>query len=294
MSRIDDPERPKSGSRKDELRFVVCGPEDDGKAALLERLMDDSGAIPVDGSREEPEYWIAGDVVCRRFATEEGRFVAIDVPGGEGYTRNLVAGASRAELAVVRVGAREGVRRRTRRDAYIVSLMGIRRAIVAVDSMDLVDFDEGAFSAIVDEFRAFADQVGIEKVDAVPVSAPTGGGASWYDGPTLMESLKTVDIALDPGGDARTPETADQFAAHLIWLDTEPMLPERPLPGTFRGRVCGRADNRSDPTASTSTVPVVWRRRPSKRTKSATARSRSTVPCRSRPTRRTHEPACSF
>ncbi len=227
---------------KDELCFVVCGSEDGGKATLFERLMDDSGTVPVDSSREEPEHWIAGDVARRRFETEERRFVAIDVPGGERYTRNLVAGASRADLAVVPVEAREGVRTRTRRDAYIVSLMGIRRAILAVDSMDLAEFDEAAFSAIVDEFRAFAGEVGIEEVDAVPVSASTGenvfaagGGAPWYDGPTLMEALETVGIDPDAGDGAPPPEAANQFAAHLIWLDAEPMLPERPYRVRFAG-----------------------------------------------------------
>ena len=233
MPRLNRPECP--GSANDELRFVVCGSEEGGGSPLLERLTDDSGAVPVDDSREEPERWIAGDVVCRRFTTGGRKFVAIELPDGERYTRSLVAGASLADLAVVPVDARAGVRARTRRDACIVSLMGIRRAILAVDGTGVAEFDEAAFSAIAGEFRAFADEAGIEEVRAVPVSARTGGNAPWYGGPTLMEALETVDIGPDPGGGAPPPEAADQFAADLVWLDAEPMLPERP----YRARLAG-------------------------------------------------------
>ena len=225
MPRLNRPEC--SGSVNDELRFVVCGSEDDGKSTLLERLTDDSEPVPVDDSGEEPERWIAGDVVCRRFTTGGRKFVAIELPDGERYTRSLVAGASLADLAVLPVDARAGVRARTRRDACIVSLMGIRRVILAVDGTGVAEFDEAAFSAIAEEFRAFADEAGIEEVRAVPVSTPTGESAPRYGGPTLMEALATVETGPDPGGGARPPEVADQFAAHLVWLDAEPMLPER-------------------------------------------------------------------
>ena len=225
MSRLNRPQR--SGSANDELRIVVCGSEEGGGPSLLERLIDDSEPVPVDVSREEQERWIAGDVVCRRFATGEREFVAIELPDGERYTRSLVAGASLADLAVVPVDARAGIRTRTRRDACIVSLMGIRRAILAVDGTGVADLDEAAFSAIAGEFRAFAVEAGIEEVRAVPVSARTGGNAPWYGGPTLMEALETVDIDPDPEGSAPPPEAADQFAADLVWLDAEPMLPER-------------------------------------------------------------------
>ncbi len=226
MPRLNRPEC--SGNANDELRFVVCGSEDDGKSTLLERLTDDSEPVPVDDSGEEPERWIAGDVVCRRFTTGGRKFVAIELPDGERYTRSLVAGASLADLAVLPVDARAGVRARTRRDACIVSLMGIRRVILAVDGTGAAEFDEAAFSAIAGEFRAFADEAGIEEVRAVPVSTPTGESAPRYGGPTLMEALATVETGPDPGGGARPPEVADQFAAHLVWLDAGPMLPERP------------------------------------------------------------------
>ena len=227
MSRIDRRDRLESGSGKDELRFVVCGSADDGKSTLLGLLPHDSGTIPDD------EF---GAVACRCFATEKRKFIAVDAPGHEQYTRNLVAGASDADLAVVLVDARKGVLTQTRRHGYIVSLMRIRRAILAVNKMDLVDYDEGVFSAIVGEFEAFAAEVGIEEVSAVPVSALTGenilaagGSTPWYGGPTLMELLETVDIGRGDmiAEEDRAPEVADQFAAHIVWMDEQPMLPER-------------------------------------------------------------------
>ena len=234
---------------KDELRFVVCGAGDDGRSTLLSRLLGGSGAVA--GERREtadpappaePERRIADDVSYRRFATEKRSFVAVDAPAGERYARSLIAGASRADAAVVLVDARKGVPTQTRREGYIVSMTGVRKVILAVDGMDLAHFDEGAFSAIVEDFRAFAREAGIERVDAVPVCARTGenvraagGNMPWYGGPTLLELLEAVDIRPHVGAGDRPSGAADRFAVHLVWLGAEPMLPERPYGFRFAG-----------------------------------------------------------
>ena len=151
-------------------------------------------------------------------------------------TWDLLAAASRADLAVVLVDAGKGVETRTRFDSYVARLMGVGRAILAVDGMGSAGHDEGAFSAIVTEFRAFAEEAGFEGVSAVPICARTGenvdasgGNMPWYGGPTLMEMLETVDIDRGDGaaGEDRVPEAADQFAADLVWTGARPMLPER-------------------------------------------------------------------
>ena len=204
---MPDFDRLDPGSAKGEFRFVVCGSPGEGRSALLRRLPRDAGTV-------------SGD---RR------TLVADDV-------RNLLASASRADLAVVLVDAGEGVGTRTRFDSYVVRLMGVGRAILAVDGMDSPGRDERAFSAIAAEFRAFADAVGFEGVSAVPISAPTGenvlapgGNMPWYGGPTLMAMLETAGTGRSEATaeEDRVPEAADQFAADLVWTDTRPMLPER-------------------------------------------------------------------
>ena len=222
-------------SGKEELRIVVFGSSDDGGSALLRRLFHGSGTVPGD---------VFGDVSCRRLETARRKFVAICAPGPEQYVQGLVAGASEADLVIMLVDAGTGVPTRTRRHGYIASLIGIRRAVLAVDGMDPVDFDEGAFSTIVSEFRAFASDVGIETVGAVPVYASTGenvfaagGNTSRYRGPSLVETLDTLDIGRDDPiaeGD-RLSEAADQFAAHIVWMDARPMLPERRYAIRFAG-----------------------------------------------------------
>lgn len=204
---MPDPDRLDPSNAKDELRFVVCGSPGEGKSALLRRLPRDAGTV-------------SGD---RR------KLVADDV-------RDLLASASRADLAVVLVDAGKGVETRTRFDSYVARLMGVGRAILAVDGMNSAGHDEGAFSAIVAEFRAFAEEAGFEGVSAVPVSAPTGENVfapgrnmPWYDGPTLMAMLETADTRRGDttAGEDRASEAADQFAADLVWTGPRPMLPER-------------------------------------------------------------------
>lgn len=247
-----------SRNRKRELRFVICGSVDDGKSTLLGRLLRASrtvlrdrspaagtesrmrgargdgldSALPVDGLQANGEPGAIIDAACRVFERVGREFTAIDVPGHEQHTRTLVAAASHADLAILLVDARKGILTQTRRHSHIVWLTGIRQVILAVNKMDLVGYRQDAFSSIVDDYAPFARELGIERVHAVPLSALRGANvfarpdrAPWYDGPTLMELLEAVEIG--PAGTGRPPEVADQFAAHLIWMDAQPMLPER-------------------------------------------------------------------
>lgn len=332
---------------KSQLRFLTCGSVDDGKSTLLGRMLYDSKtvfedqlsavttesktygtqgeaidlALLVDGLQAEREQGITIDVAYRYFSTDKRRFIAADTPGHEQYTRNMATGAASADLAIILVDARKGVLTQTRRHSYIVSLFGIRHVILAVNKMDLVDFDEAVFSDIVEEYRTFASAIGLTDIHAIPLSALSGQNvfstvqqagpvASWYTGPSLMTLLETIDVGRDDGdaifrfpvqwvnrpnsdfrgfsgtivsgsisvGDGVTvspsgkksrikqiagpsgplhtamtgqavtlvledeidvsrgdlisksgsePVIADQFAAHVLWMGDEPMLPER-------------------------------------------------------------------
>jgi bifunctional enzyme CysN/CysC len=328
---------------KDQLRFITCGSVDDGKSTLLGRLLHDSKtvfedhlsatanesqkygtqgatvdlALLVDGLQAEREQGITIDVAYRYFETDRRKFIAADTPGHEQYTRNMATGASNADLAVILVDARNGVLTQTRRHSYIVSLFGIRQAILAVNKLDVMGYDQAVFDRIVADYVAFASELGIEDVRCVPISALVGDNVfarsdamPWYDGPTLMEVLETVEVRRDeaekdfrlpvqwvnrpnsdfrgfsgliasgavaagdtvsaalsgrpavvsrivgPSGDLATaqsgqsvtlvldreidisrgdviavpdrePVVADQFAAHLLWMGGDEMLPER-------------------------------------------------------------------
>ena len=216
---------------KQTLRFITCGSVDDGKSTLIGRLLFESKAIfddqlaslegdsrqygtqgervdlalLVDGLQAEREQGITIDVAYRFFATDRRRFIVADTPGHEQYTRNMATGASTAELAVILVDARKGVLTQTRRHSRIVALMGIRHVVLAVNKMDLVGFDEAIFSRIVDDYRAFADGLGLARAQAIPVSGLEGDNVlrpsvrtPWYRGPSLMEHLDTVELAV-PG-----------------------------------------------------------------------------------------------
>ncbi|MGE0597527.1 MAG: sulfate adenylyltransferase subunit CysN [Hyphomonadaceae bacterium] len=209
------------------LRFITCGSVDDGKSTLIGRLLYDSklifddqlasleadskvagtqgGAIDfallVDGLAAEREQGITIDVAYRYFATPKRSFIVADTPGHEHYTRNMATGCSTADLAVILVDARKGVLTQTRRHSYIAALMGVRHAVLAVNKMDLVDWSQEVFEAIVAEHSGFADQIGLENVQAIAMSALNGdnvvrssAAAPWHRGPSLLEHLESVTI----------------------------------------------------------------------------------------------------
>ncbi|HVW16852.1 MAG TPA: sulfate adenylyltransferase subunit CysN [Solirubrobacteraceae bacterium] len=212
------------------LRLATAGSVDDGKSTLIGRLLYDSKAVLADqleqvaeasrrrhgegavdlslltdGLRAEREQGITIDVAYRFFATPRRRFILADTPGHVQYTRNMVTGASTADLAIVLVDARNGVLEQTKRHAFLSSLLGIRHLVLAVNKMDLIGFDEAVFEAIVSEFAAFAAGLADElDVVAIPISALEGDNVveasertPWYDGPPLLEHLETVEVAAD-------------------------------------------------------------------------------------------------
>jgi bifunctional enzyme CysN/CysC len=332
-----------SQGTKDSLRFLTCGSVDDGKSTLLGRLLYDSKtvfedqlsatqveskkygtqgdqvdlALLVDGLQAEREQGITIDVAYRYFETDKRKFIAADTPGHEQYTRNMATGASNADLAIILIDARRGILDQTRRHSYIISLLGIRDVVLAVNKMDLVDHSHSTFEEIVSEYHEFAGELGIRNIVAIPLSALNGDNVfsasqkmDWYKGPTLIEHLETVQIdsaetmtsfrmpvqwvnrpnsdfrgfsgtiasseiskgdkvtaslsdkssrikqILGPDGELQTaqsgqsitlaledeldisrgdllfsgeaePAVADQFAAHIIWMNEDEMLPER-------------------------------------------------------------------
>ncbi len=213
--------------RLDQLRFITCGSVDDGKSTLIGRLLwearqlfddqiavlrqeskkygtqgdDIDFALLVDGLSAEREQGITIDVAYRFFATARRKFIVADTPGHEQYTRNMVTGASTADVAVLLVDARHGVLTQTRRHAYLTSLMGIRHLVLAVNKMDLVAYDAVVFQKIQEEFESFVRPLGIQSVTAIPLSALKGENITqrsalmpWYGGPTLIGYLETVDF----------------------------------------------------------------------------------------------------
>ncbi|MES1200558.1 MAG: sulfate adenylyltransferase subunit CysN [Pseudomonadota bacterium] len=209
------------------LRFITCGSVDDGKSTLIGRLLYDSKmifedqlaaleadskkqgtqgeeidfALLVDGLAAEREQGITIDVAYRYFSTDKRKFIVADTPGHEQYTRNMVTGASTADLAVILIDARKGVLTQTRRHSYLVSLMGIRHVVLAVNKMDLVGYDQETFDAIVADYRAFATQIGIKDFVAIPISGLKGDNITsrsaatpWFRGPVLMEHLENVEL----------------------------------------------------------------------------------------------------
>lgn len=216
--------------RKSLLRFLTCGSVDDGKSTLIGRLLYDSKmifedqlaaleadskkvgtqggdidfALLVDGLAAEREQGITIDVAYRFFSTDKRKFIVADTPGHEQYTRNMVTGASTADAAVILIDARRGVLTQTRRHSYLVSLLGIRHVIVAVNKMDLVGWDRQVYDAIVQEYAEFAAQIGIKDFTAIPMSALKGDNitgrseaAPWYEGPALMPLLETLPVEDD-------------------------------------------------------------------------------------------------
>ncbi|HWF64513.1 MAG TPA: sulfate adenylyltransferase subunit CysN [Rhizomicrobium sp.] len=213
--------------RKTLLRFLTCGSVDDGKSTLIGRLLFDTKllfddtlsalekdsskfgttgddidfALLVDGLEAEREQGITIDVAYRFFATDKRKFIVADTPGHEQYTRNMATGASNSDLAVILVDARKGVLTQTRRHAYIVSLLGIRHIVLAVNKIDLVDYAQDVFDRIVADFNGFSDRLGFASRVAIPLSARFGDNViaasertPWYRGPALLAHLEGVDI----------------------------------------------------------------------------------------------------
>ncbi|MBU6393064.1 MAG: sulfate adenylyltransferase subunit CysN [Sphingomonadales bacterium] len=212
---------------KSMLRFITCGSVDDGKSTLIGRLLYDSKmifedqlaaletdskkvgtqggeidfALLVDGLAAEREQGITIDVAYRFFSTEKRKFIVADCPGHEQYTRNMVTGASTADLAVILIDARKGVLTQTRRHSYLCHLIGIKNIVLAVNKMDLVDYEHAVFDAIVKDYTEFARSIGIENFTAMPISGYKGDNITarspntpWYKGPTLVDHLETVEV----------------------------------------------------------------------------------------------------
>jgi len=229
-----------SHEHKTMLRFITCGSVDDGKSTLIGRLLYDSKmifedqldalqsdskkvgtqgqeidfALLVDGLAAEREQGITIDVAYRFFNTEKRKFIVADCPGHEQYTRNMVTGASTADLAVILIDARKGVLVQTRRHSYLCHLIGIKNVVLAVNKMDLVGYDQSVFDAIVKDYAEFASSIGIESFTALPISGFKGDNITtlsaqtpWYEGPTLIEHLETVEVlsSLDADKPFRMP-----------------------------------------------------------------------------------------
>jgi bifunctional enzyme CysN/CysC len=209
------------------LRFITCGSVDDGKSTLIGRLLYDSKmifedqlealqadskrvgtqgqeidfALLVDGLAAEREQGITIDVAYRFFATEKRKFIVADCPGHEQYTRNMFTGASTADLAVMMIDARKGVLVQTRRHSYLCNLIGIKNIVLAVNKMDLIDYDQAKYDAIVADYAAFAAEIGIKNFTAMPISGFKGDNITtlsentpWYDGKPLIEHLESVEL----------------------------------------------------------------------------------------------------
>lgn len=230
MERLNIKEFLDQDEKKDLLRLLTAGSVDDGKSTLIGRLLFDSKklyedqldalerdtkrygnagenidyALLLDGLKAEREQGITIDVAYRYFSTNKRKFIIADTPGHEQYTRNMITGGSTANLAIILVDARTGVITQTRRHTYLVSLLGIKHVVLAVNKMDLVDYDRNVFNGIVDEYRQFAAPLGIPDITCIPLSALKGDNVveasenmDWYTGKPLLDYLETVHIDSD-------------------------------------------------------------------------------------------------
>jgi bifunctional enzyme CysN/CysC len=266
------------------LRFITCGSVDDGKSTLIGRLLYDSKmifedqlaalesdsikhgtqgqeidfALLVDGLAAEREQGITIDVAYRFFTTEKRKFIVADTPGHEQYTRNMVTGASTADLAVILIDARKGVLQQTRRHSYLVHLLGIRHVVLAVNKMDLVGYRQSTFEHIVADYRTFAHSIGIEQFTAIPISGFKGDNITtapstntpWYDGPALIEHLETVEV------DAAAAQ-AQPFRMPVQWVN-RPNLDFRGFAGQIASGTIRPGDQvRIVPSGKTSTVRTI-------------------------------------
>lgn len=252
--------------RKELLRFLTCGSVDDGKSTLIGRLLHDSKmiyedqlaavksdslkhgttgekidlALLVDGLQAEREQGITIDVAYRYFSTSKRKFIIADTPGHEQYTRNMATGASTCDLAIILIDARHGVMTQTRRHSYIASLLGIRHLVVAINKMDLVDFEEARFNAIKDDYLTFAKNLGEREFFFVPISALDGDNvvnvserSPWYKGQSLMQILESVEVS----GDKNTADF--RFPVQYV---NRPNLDFRGFCGTVASGVIRRGD----------------------------------------------------
>jgi bifunctional enzyme CysN/CysC len=248
---------------KSMLRFITCGSVDDGKSTLIGRLLYDSKmifedqlasleadskklgtqgqeidfALLVDGLAAEREQGITIDVAYRFFATEKRKFIVADTPGHEQYTRNMVTGASTADLAVILIDARQGILTQTRRHSYLAHLLGIQHIVLAVNKMDLVDYDQARFDEIVGQYREFADDLGMKAFTAIPLSGLAGDNVTqnsdnmpWYQGSALLPHLESVELQQEAA-------QAASFAMPVQWVN-RPNLDFRGFSGLIAtGRV---------------------------------------------------------
>jgi bifunctional enzyme CysN/CysC len=247
----------KTHEEKSLLRFITCGSVDDGKSTLIGRLLWDSQlifedhlatlqadskrigtqggdidyALLVDGLQAEREQGITIDVAYRFFATDTRKFIVADTPGHEQYTRNMATGVSTADLAIVMIDARKGVLTQTMRHSYLVSLLGIMKVILAINKMDLVDYDFATYTAIKADYEQFIKKLQFDEVVCIPVSALKGDNVfhrspntDWYQSSTIMGHLETVDIQRD--------STQKPFRLPVQWVN-RPNLDFRGFSGTI-------------------------------------------------------------
>lgn len=270
----------KQHETKSLLRFITCGSVDDGKSTLIGRLLYESKmlfedqlaaleadskkvgtrggeidyALLLDGLAAEREQGITIDVAYRFFSTDRRKFIVADTPGHEQYTRNMVTGASTADLAIILIDARKGVLVQTRRHSYLVSLLGIRHVVLAINKMDLVNYSKQTFDTIEAEYRGFAKQIGLGDIHAIPISGVHGVNivensvkTPWYAGPPLMTLLETVEI------DEERVQ-AQPFRLPVQWVN-RPNLDFRGFSGTIVGGTIRAGDRiRVLPSGRESTV----------------------------------------
>jgi len=272
----------KSHEEKGFLRFITCGSVDDGKSTLIGRLLYDSKmifedqlsaletdskkvgtqgneidfALLVDGLAAEREQGITIDVAYRFFSTDKRKFIVADTPGHEQYTRNMATGASTADLAILMIDARKGILTQTKRHSYIVSLLGIKNVVLAINKMDLVDYDQETFTQIEKDYRLFAKDLGFEEIISIPLSALAGDNilelsdnTPWFKGLPLMEHLETVQIATDIN--------EKPFRLPVQWVN-RPNLDFRGFSGTIAsGSVSVGDEVIALPSAKSSTVKSI-------------------------------------
>ena len=262
------------------LRFITCGSVDDGKSTLIGRLLYDSKmifedqlasleadskrvgtqgqeidfALLVDGLAAEREQGITIDVAYRFFATEKRKFIVADTPGHEQYTRNMITGASTADLAIILIDARKGVLVQTRRHSYLAHLIGVKNIVLAINKMDLIDYDQARYEAILADYTAFAASIGITDFIAMPISGFKGDNITtrstqmpWYSGPTLIDHLETVELDV-------TSAASKAFRMPVQWVN-RPNLDFRGFSGLIASGQVKRGDAvRVLPSGKTSTV----------------------------------------